>query len=192
MVIILLIGQISFLFYSSDFVSEYNRGGITYKEFYSENLFDQTDNYINREKRDYRVASLGIYPAVSLYNEFYTIDGYRFNYALEYKRKFRKIISRELEKDENLKIKFDNMGSRCYIFSSELGENYFHTYFQTKDKNKKIYNLEINSTQMKKMGAVYLFSAVEIVNHEENNLVYAKSFENSISPLKIYLYKMVL
>jgi len=185
-VVILLIGQISFLFYSSDFVTEYQRSGITYKKFYSEGLFKEIDQYINKEKKEYRVASLGIYPAVSLYNGFYTIDGYRFNYPLEYKHKFRKIISSELEKDESLKEYFDDWGSRCYIFSSELGKNYLYT----KDKSKKINNLDINSKQMGKMGAEFLFSAVEIVNYEENNLVYAKSFENDSSPWKIYLYKI--
>lgn len=185
-VVILLIGQISFLFYSSDFVTEYKRSGVTYKEFYSESLFDEIDNYINKEKEDYRVASLGIYPAVALYNGFYTIDGYRFNYPLEYKHEFREIIEKELNKDDNLKKYFDNWGSRCYIFSSELGKNYL--YIKTKDK--KVNNLKLDTKQMKKIGAEYLFSAVEIVNYKDNNLLFEKKFENNNSPWEIYLYKI--
>lgn len=185
-VVILLIGQISFLFYSSDFVTEYKRSGITYKEFYSESLFDEIDNYINEDKGEYRIASLGIYPEIALYNGFYTIDGYRFNYPLEYKHEFREIIEKELNKDNELKNYFDEWGSRCYIFSSELGKNFLYT----KNVNKQIYNLEINTEQMSEMGVKFLLSAVKIMNYSENNLIYTESFENSISPWKIHLYKI--
>ncbi|MEH7253195.1 DUF6044 family protein, partial [Neobacillus niacini] len=46
----------------------------TVKEFYAEELFTDIKNHIGLNQEDYRVASIGIHPAISQYNGFYTID----------------------------------------------------------------------------------------------------------------------
>ena len=81
---------------------------------------DEIAKAIGREKSDYRIVSVGMNPAVSLFNGFYTVDGYSTDYPLEYKHEFREIIKDELAKDEGVRGYFDDWGNRCYIFSAEL------------------------------------------------------------------------
>ena len=186
-VIILLALQIMLLFYKSDEVKEWRSGNPTYREFYSESLFQEIRDYIDKDQADYRVISIGLEPSISQYNGFYTLDAYLVNYPLEYKRQFRKIIEKELEKNKDLRNYYDTWGCRCYIFVDELG---FET-MAFKGKNIKIKKMQLNTGILKSMGGEYVFSAVEITNYEENNLKLMKVFEREDSPWKIYLYKLI-
>jgi hypothetical protein len=175
------------LFYKSDEVKEWRSGNPTYREFYSESLFQEIRDYIDKDQADYRVISIGLEPSISQYNGFYTLDAYLVNYPLEYKRQFRKIIEKELEKNKDLRNYYDTWGCRCYIFVDELG---FET-MAFKGKNIKIKKMQLNTGILKSMGGEYVFSAVEITNYEENNLKLMKVFEREDSPWKIYLYKLI-
>lgn len=156
------------------------------KQFYAVKQFDEIAHYIGKPKSSYRIASIGIHPAIAQYNGFYTLDTYNNYYPLSYKHQFRKIIAGELNKNSSLKTYFDEWGGRCYIFVDELGKNYEFN----KDSKKKIKHLEININQFKKMGGEYFFSAVPILNHDENGLDFIKSFSNEESAWKIYLYRV--
>jgi hypothetical protein len=162
-----------------------NENSITYNEFFDPELFGQIDNHINRSKNSYRVASLGLYPSITQYNGFYTVDGYIPNYSLDYKIQFRKIIEKELDKNQRLKDYYDNWGSRVYLFSAELGKNYLYT----KETNKTIYNLEINTKKLYELGGEYIISAVRINNYLELNLDLIGIFETVTSIWQIFLYK---
>lgn len=161
---------------------------LTFGEFYSSALFDDIKKYIGKPLESYRVVSIGMHPSIALFNGFYVLDAYISNYPLEYKHKFRKIIEKELSKNEMLQKYFDNWGSRCYVFVSELGNN----YLVRKDDNIKIRNLELNTKALKDMGGEYIFSATEIMNYKDNNLKYLRVFENDKSQWRIYLYKVCL
>lgn len=158
----------------------------TYRQFFDEELFAQIDTYIAKPKDKYKVASIGMFPSVASYNGFNCIDGYWNNYPLEYKHEFRKIISPELDKDEQIKNYFDNWGSRCYVFSSELGQKYLY------DKNcgVEIKHLDVNTQQMLDMDCQYVFSAIPINNYEELGWKFEKSFTADDSWWKIYLYRL--
>lgn len=196
-VFILIILQAGFLFSYADALVQSGglgillrsglRGGFTYEEFFSEDLFQDIADYIGEPQANYRVISIGLYPSITQYNGFYTLDSYQGNYPLEYKHKFRRIIDKELNKNNWLRKGFDNWGSRCYIFVDELGSP---DDLITKDKEIKVKNLEINSNVLKRMGGRYVISAVEITNSEVNNMKLLKTFENNYSPLKIWLYKL--
>jgi hypothetical protein len=90
-VIILLILQAGFLFgYNCETVQSGGLGliqseGLTYEEFYSEDLFQDIANYIGEPQANYRVVSIGLHPCIAQYNGFYTLDSYQTNYPLEYK-----------------------------------------------------------------------------------------------------------
>ena len=101
----------------------YNSNTLSFKDFYSEPLFESIKEYIGRDQAVYKVGSVGLHPAVPRYNGFHTIDGYYPIYSLDYKTRFREIIIDELNKVPKLKLKFDNWGNRCYLFSSELYKN---------------------------------------------------------------------
>ena len=127
-----------------------------------------------------------MHPAVSLYNNFYTLDGYCANYPLTYKHEFRKIIAGELSKDYEIKSYFDDWGSRCYAFSAELGRSYLFG----KNSKKKIDHLDYDTSAFKTMGGQYIISALEIDTLTNKNYNLCKVFENKQSYWKIYLYKV--
>ena len=59
----------------------------------------------------------------------------------------------------------------------------------TKERNKKIQNLELNIEEFKKMGGEYVFSSVKIINDRKNQLELIKVFEDAESAWKIFLYR---
>jgi len=184
----LITAQIIFLFVSSDGLVEKKAGSPTYKEFYAQNMFQDIKTYIGKDQQDYRVVSIGIHPSISQYNGFYTLDGYASNYSLAYKHEFRKIMAKELDKSPFYRNYFDTEGgSRCYIFVEKL------MYNSMMDKNStiKIEKLDLDTTQLKKMGGQYVFSALEIENAADIHLKFQRVFEDDQSAWKVYLYEVV-
>jgi hypothetical protein len=157
----------------------------TVKQFFAVEQFNEIKEYIGLPEEDYRIASIGIHPAIPQYNGFYTLDTYNNFYPLSYKHEFRKIIEKELSKNKTIRTYFDEWGGRCYIFTAELGKHYMFK----KNSKKRLKNLELNLEPFKNMGGSYIFSAVPIDNAHENNLALEKVFENKNSVWKIYLYK---
>ncbi|WP_245831015.1 DUF6044 family protein [Sediminibacillus massiliensis] len=159
----------------------------SFREFYAVEQFEQIQDYIGLPKDQYRVASIGLHPAIAQYNGFYTLDTYNNLYPITYKYEFRKIIAKELEKNKSLKRYFDEWGSRCYLFVDELGKKYDYE----KTTNKKIKNLELNIEAFKNLGGRYIFSSVPILNAAETDLKLLKVFEHSESAWKIHLYQAI-
>ncbi|MGP7819451.1 DUF6044 family protein [Niallia sp. 01092] len=157
----------------------------TVKQFFAEEQFQEMKEYIGMPQESYRVASIGIHPAIAQYNGFYTLDSYNNFYPLSYKHEFRKIIEKELDKNKTIRTYFDEWGGRCYIFTDELGKHYMFK----KSSKKRLENLELNIEPFKRMGGKYIFSAVPIDNANENNLTLKKVFESKSSAWKIYLYE---
>lgn len=162
---------------------------IGWDEYYACDIFSQIDEFIGKEKSSYRTASLGITPAAALYNGFYCLDGYSNLYSLDYKHEFRKIIERELEKYDAMRIYFDTWGNRCYLFTAETGNNMQIPKYS--DMSYK--DLELNTGQMYKMGARYLFSAIRIDNAAEMGLELMREepFSTSESYYAVYLYEIL-
>lgn len=157
----------------------------TVKEFYAENLFTGIKNYIAEPTKEYRVASIGIHPAIAQYNGFYTLDTYNNFYPLKYKHQFRQIIQKELSKNKIVKNYFDHWGGRCYLFSAELGKR----YMIKKTSKRHLKHLQIDTALFKKMGGKYIFSALPIDNATENKLVLMKVFKSRSAAWNIYLYR---
>jgi hypothetical protein len=165
----------------------YDENYISYSEYYAEEQFNEIKSDIKKPIDDYRIGCIGFDPAVAIYNGFYTIDGYHVNYPLEYKYRFRHLISKELEKNTKHRYRFDDWGSRCYIFVDELDED-FNTMY--KWKNKPIENLELNVTALKDLEVRFIFSSVEINNYQENNLTKFNTYNHKDSIWKIYVYRV--
>jgi hypothetical protein len=181
----MVILQIAFSFlYNDEFIYHQKP---TVKEFYAEDLFKDIKNYIALPQKDYRVASIGIHPAISQFNGFYTLDTYNNFYPLSYKHKFRRIIANELAVNPIIRKYYDLWGGRCYIFTSQLGKH----YMIKKDSKRHLRNLQLNTNEFKKMGGKYLFSALPIDNASGNHLKLDKIFVNKHSAWKIYLYEVM-
>ncbi|MCP5105626.1 MAG: hypothetical protein GY950_19725 [bacterium] len=200
---VLIVGQLLFMFYSYNLEYRYRTGqrskmhsSLTYRQFFSEELFNEIADHIGKPKKDYRTVSLGIHPGIAQYNGFHTLDLYSTVYPLEYKHQFREIFAKELEKSPLAKRTFDGNGKRCYLMAAELHGNRkfvsiaFSRGVSKKDKRIKIENLELNTTALKAMGGEYIFSGVPIVNHEATGLTFEKRFKSQQSPWRIYLYKV--
>ncbi len=136
---------------------------MTWEKYYGTSVFANIRNALPGEPDSYRVACVGLNPAVAVYHGFYTVDGYSNNYDLSYKHAFRKVIAGELEKDSSIARYFDDWGNRAYLFSAELGTE---TYFE-KDSGRSIQNLSIDSEALKELGCTYVFAGVPVENATE-------------------------
>lgn len=166
------------------------RGGentyITYREYYDEELYSQIAEYIGKDKSQYRVGSLGVAPAVTTMNGFYTIDAYSTNYSMEYKKRFRKVIAKEIEQSEELTWYFDSWGSRCYLFSHELGKNWNIT---KEDDYHIVWDIDVSA--LKDLECEYIISAVDIQNSEDLGFELVKDYADFNSLRHIRLYKVM-
>ncbi len=168
-----------------------NSTALTWEAYFCEKEFKDIADYIEEneglKQDEYRVGSLGIEPAVAVYNGFYSIDGYSNNYDVEYKHRFRKIISKELEKNEYNRQYFDDWGNRCYLFSSEYYLNPLLTRYEYASFN----DLEFDTEALKEIGCKYLFAAGEIANAESKGYRLVKTFDGYGYTYFIYLYEVL-
>ena len=155
-----------------------------FKQFFAQDLFTQIDEFIARPKDTYRVVSIGMHPSIAQFNGFYTLDGYLSNYPLSYKLQFRQIIWKELKQDVSLRQYFDGWGNRCYVFSSELGEDSLHGG----GDYRVLHNLQIDTNPLRAMGGEYVISAAKIENSTQRGLRFERQFSSSESFWHIYLY----
>jgi len=174
------------LFSKSDYIKTFKKENITYKEFYAQNIFSDIGKQIGINKSEYKVVSLGIHPSIARYNGFYTADGYLANYSLEYKHKFKKIISKELEKNESLNKSFETWGNRCYLFVDEVGYN-----FKRKKENTYPIEIDIEAQALRDLDIKFLFSSYQIKNANINQLKFIKLFTDKESAWDIYLYQVL-
>lgn len=185
--VLVLAGQVLFSFAFNEEVFFERRGEPTFREFYAERQFAAIRERIGRPQEEYRVASIGLHPAIAQFNGFYTLDTYNNFYPLSYKHRFRQIIARELDKNRKLKEYFDTWGGRCYIFVAELGKKYD---FRKNDR-RRIRNLELDTAVFWRMGGRYLFSALPIDNAAENGLSLFGVFDDDESAWRVYVYEVV-
>jgi hypothetical protein len=179
----LLAGQLVYCF--SNHELWVNRKSPSVSQFYAEKQFKMIRDIIGKPQKSYRVASLGLHPSISLYNGFYTIDGYSSDYPLAYKYEFRKIIAKELDKSKRLREYYDNYGARVYLFPGmDLG------FLNYKKNDVVLKDLEFDTKQMKAMDCKYILSAVRI---DSSNLSYKliSKVTDSNSAWDIYIYELV-
>lgn len=161
-------------------------GYVSWESYYAEDLMQELEQAIGREKSDYRVVHLGMSPAPALMHGFYTVDGYSNNYPLEYKRRFRKVIERELEKSPETAVYFDEWGSRCYLFNSCTG-----TAWMLGKNSEIVYEgLEIHAEALQKLGCEYVFSAGAVENARELGWRLLGYYETDSSYWGVWLYEI--
>jgi hypothetical protein len=186
-----IIFQLGYIIKNQDYIE--SKKLPSYKEFYAQEQFNDIKQLIDKDQKIYRVISIGIHPAVSQYNGFYTLDGFSSDYPLTYKHKFGKIIETELEKNEEINKSFREWGSWCYAFSSELG---LSPYIKYKEDFQAIEHLDFNYAALKSMGGDYIISAVEINTSNNPHLrllnTYSKSnYKQGSTNWNIYLYEVL-
>ena len=161
-------------------------GYITWESLYSENMMEKIKADIGEDISSYRVGHIGICPVVSLYNGFYTIDGYSNNYALEYKHKFAETIAPELAKNDYSASYFYDWGNRCYLFYHDFGTG----FSVGKTNNALIDDYSFDTEKMKNLGCKYIFSAGEISNFDERGLSFFGEYTDDVSFWNIWVYSI--
>lgn len=163
--------------------------GTTFNEYFMEDIYEAIYEYIGKEQNTYKVASLGIDPAIAMYNGFYCVDGYSNNYPLSYKYAFRQVIEKELQKSNTLQTYFDTWGSRCYLFSAQIHST-TPTYQLEETGSFSFQKLELDTIALKDLGCNYIFAAAPIENADNIHLSLANSFTDAKSPYIIYVYEI--
>ena len=153
----------------------------SFENYYAPNLFKNVKMSMASGKN--RVVSFGLEPAVSLYNGFYTVDGYSTNYPLEYKVKFRKVVEKHLNNISE-KNNFDEWGSKVYI----LGVISTPKYYQ---KGLVVQVLPFYVQPLCALDTDYLISAYEINSTKNSDLILQSNFIGEKNSWDIYLYKII-
>ena len=138
-----------------------------YRNVYTFEGYYMIDDFqeIKKIVQENRVATIGYDPLIAAFNGIPVIDGYHALYPLDYKKKFYKLIKKELDKNALLNSYYQNWGSRVYLFIDN--EN----------------NIEIDFLEAKKIGAKYIISKFELSSSSLYQI--KKDFRE-----KIYLYKI--
>ena len=111
----------------------------TFKGYY--NFYDYSS--IKKIVQNERTVSVGLDPMVAVFHEIKVIDGYHNTYPLSYKKKFRKIIEKELDLNLAFKKYYDRWGSRVYT-----------TIYHARDPN----DIKLNFQAAKELGAKFVIS----------------------------------
>ena len=154
---------------------------LTYKEYYSEDLFDEIKEDIGYDG-EWSVA-FGMQPAILNYNEIATLDGYSTLYPAEYKEKFRELIAPDFETDKQHEWDFDSWGGRAYVFSDEVD------YLPGREKKTTEANMKIDPEVFREMGGEYVFSRVSVKNAGDLGLEEIGVYSGEGSPYTIYVYR---
>jgi hypothetical protein len=133
----------------------------------------------------YRVACLGLPPAVAQLNGFYTLDSYQTLYPLAYKHAFRPLIASELAKNPELATYFDAWGNRCYLFSAELGRN----FLVGKQPVRTVQHWAFDAAAFRQLGGRYVLSAVRLAHPAESGLRLLGVFDDSGAYWRLHLYE---
>ena len=165
------------------------RGQITFKSYFAKDLFNEVKHYIGMPQNTYRVASLGVVPAVTLYNGFYTVDGYSANYPLSYKHQFLKMLApamKQIRIQGGDNFVLDSWGSKLYLMMP--GVSYYLP--QAYDRKKVLNDFYFDTQRLHDLNATYLLSTNEINNSKVFGLEFMKKFSGSGSYWDVFLYRI--
>lgn len=156
---------------------------LTYREFYSEDLFQAICKDIGYSGE--KSVAYGMHPAVLEYNGIFTLDGCLSYYPQEYKEQFRRIIAPALERVESFRVYYDDWGARAYLFAG-VDENVYEPVRKLTISDPSLY---IDADAFREMGGTYIFSRLLIDNEKELGLTLHGTYTDPSSPYTIYLYE---
>jgi len=182
---LLLLFQFSISYKTNLHTIQRNNSASSFNNYYAEHTFDQVKNILPKDLSSFKVVSYGLEPAVSLYNGFYTVDGYSVNYPLTYKKEFRPIIAKYLDDPAHKDIStiYDSWGSKVYILSISSSLTRYR-------KGQKVSASRFSTQSLCNLDTDYLISAYELVHTKKYNLEYIKGFKGDPGSWDVYLYKL--
>lgn len=155
----------------------------SFNAFFCVDNFAVFNSMLTEDPSEFYTASVGFHPSVSLYNGLQTIDGYIVLYPLSYKETFRQVIAGELEKNEEIRSYFDNWGSRCYVFSAEIGKQYYRHGLN------HIERLDVSAEALRQLNTKYLLSALPIQELPEG-IAFVRKIDQARQFHPLYIYQI--
>lgn len=131
------------------------------------NHYDYSE--IKKIIKNKRAISVGVDPMVAVYHDIYVMDGYHTIYPLDYKKKFRRIIEKELDANPFFKNYYDNFGSRVYT-----------TLYHPTDVN----NIKLNFKAAKELGTEFIVSKYKLDSYDIS-LILNGCYEKNLCLYKI-------
>jgi len=128
-----------------------------YQNFYTFTGYYDFYDYTSIKKivHNKRTISVGLDPMVAVWHDIKVIDGYYTLYPLTYKKKFRKIIEKELNQNSQFKKYYDNWGNRVYT-----------SIYRQKNQN----SIQLNFKEAKSIGAEFVISKYSL-NSKDLSLI---------------------
>ncbi len=183
LVLVIVVSQGVHLLNRQDF--RWNPSSLTPRQYYAQGSMDDIKAALSGTA-DPLVVSVGLHPAVAVYNGIPSADGYWNQYPLEYKAKFRSLIAPALDANPADASYFDAWGSRAYVFQPELGR----PTCCSPPRHGEI-ELLVNPTALETLGVSHVISSVTFSNASSLGLrlVLETGSEAELGPL--YLYERV-
>jgi hypothetical protein len=153
---------------------------LTLDEFYAPDVFSEVRSLIGEGAV---VVSVGLHPAVSIYNGLEAADGYGASYPVDYKHRWRALIAPALEVDERWRSYFDQWGSRAYLFQPGL-----EIYPACCDEEAEPIDLLADAAAFGELGITHLLSIVEITNSDEVGLTLLGAVDQSAAGYVVWVY----
>lgn len=160
----------------------------SYQEYLAIDQFEKIKSILPSNDST-KLISLGLSPTIAQYHGYATLDGLFSVYSLDYKLRFRKIISNELKKNTEIRNRFDYWGNRCYLYADELGVVNVQNC-QSAKNTKKLKNLDIDVAQIRRLGGKHILSACEIQNASRLGISLTNKLGTEDNFWTIYIYKL--
>ena len=158
---------------------------LTVEEYYAASTMAEIEGAISADGGDLAV-SIGLHPAVAIFNVIESADGYWTSYPLDYKNQFRELISPALAASDPDRGYYDNWGSRVYVFQPDVDRP--HCCFAPHHDE---FNAVLNPEAFAGLRITHVISAAPIGNATEVllELVLVADHESELGPT--YLYRIV-
>jgi len=190
----------SLVFISAQFYDSLNASYFTTKKrldyasfqsYYATNIFKQIKQDLKiKNPQDAKFISYGIEPAVSLYNDLYTVDGYSTNYPLSYKHKFKKVQVPKCFTNVDRKKVYDDWGSKAYLLCMDSRPQIHKLLHNSiKAKNTK-FPFFASIEGLCNLNTNYILSGTELSNIDTTKIQFIKYYHSKQALWHIWLYKL--
>jgi hypothetical protein len=158
----------------------YQNGISSYENYFQVDVYREIAKTINKPFSSYRVGSVGVNPALALYNGFFTIDAYMTSYPNAHKQKLYAVIERELNENDKTRHSFVDWGSRGFLFAN-----------LNNCPEDQGCELKFNFQALKDLNCSYLISLKKLNTTNEERLRLIDEFPSKLNSQVFFLYEVI-
>jgi len=191
-ILVFIVFQFIFSLSQSFYKLTLNGNYLSFNEYYAPKVFsnikkDIKNIYPNKDFSQIKVVSYGIEPAVALYNNLYTVDGYSTNYPLSYKKSFRKVQTKLFSVPllKSTAKLYDNWGSKLYLFGITSMPSTYNLYKQSNTPIPAT-RFNANTKELCKLNTNFIISAYPLKNIKEQNIKLINTYKGTFWNIWLY------